>query len=551
MRPTFVLKSRSPIFVGSSCDFPAEIARLALVIAEYQCDVLYRGQKLALAEFLPLRSENWITCGNALRLDWLSICPPTGISVKMQADDLFSTPLEQAEIDFANEGGETFICGNPPYLGNKLQSDDQKSDLKNVFDGRLDGWKSLDYVAAWLMKAADYGTKTSAASAFVTTNSLCQGQQVPILWPTIFATGHEIEFAHTSFKWANLASHNAGVIVIIVGIANTGDRKKRLYSLDSDGSTFERICNNINPYLVDGPNLVVESRREPPSDCSPMLFGNMPRDGGNLLLSYEDKVVGDSDPIFQKYVRRFVGSEDFIQGKVRYCLWIERDQYKDALRSPLVAARLEAVEQMRLASKAGSTRDFAKVPYRFVQIQGTAQVSTLIIPRHSSERRDYLPIGLLDRSTIIADSAFAIYDAPLWNLAVIASRLHLVWVAAVCGKLKTDYRYSNTLGWNTFHLPTLTEKNKTDLSNSANEILLRREEYYPATIGDMYDPDSMATEFSELQEAHDRNDEIIERIYIGRRFRNDTERLERLFALYAAGQKRDSAKTLSSERERA
>lgn len=532
-------------------DFPAEIARLALVIAEYQCDVLYRGQKLALAEFLPLRSENWVTCGNALLLDWFSVCPPTGIGVRLKSDDLFSTPLDQAQIDFENEGGETYICGNPPYLGNKLQSEEQKSDLKNVFDGRLDGWKSLDYVAAWLMKAAEYGTKTNAASAFVTTNSLCQGQQVPILWPTIFETGHEIEFAHTSFKWANLASHNAGVIVIIVGISNSGEKKKRLYSIDSDGATLERICSNINPYLVDGPNLVVESKREPPNDCSPMLFGNMPRDGGNLLLSYEDKLNGSADSVFQKYLRRFVGSEDFIQGKVRYCLWIERDQYRDALHSPLIARRLAAVEQMRLASKAGSTRDFAKVPYRFVQIQGTAQASTLIVPRHSSERRDYLPVGLLDGSTVIADSAFALYDAPLWNLAVIASRLHLVWVAAVCGKLKTDYRYSNTLGWNTFPLPVLTEKNKIDLTNSATEILLRREEYYPATIGDMYDPDRMPSEFSDLREAHDRNDEIMERIYIGRRFRNDTERLEKLFALYAAAQKGDSAQVQSSERTRA
>jgi hypothetical protein len=534
-------------------DFPAEIARLALVIAEYQCDVLYRGQKLALAQFLPLRAENWITCGNALRLEWLSICPPTGTGVTLKANDLFSTPLDQAQIDFENEGGETYICGNPPYLGNKLQSNDQKSDLSIVFDGRMEGWKSLDYVAAWLMKAADYGTKTNAASAFVTTNSLCQGQQVPILWPTLFSAGHEIDFAHTSFKWANLASHNAGVIVIIVGISNSRERKKRLYTLDSDGSTLERICSNINPYLVDGPNLVVESRREPPRDCAPMLFGNMPRDGGNLIVSYDQKINGSADPVFQNYVRRFVGSEDFIQGKLRYCLWIERDQHEDALRSPVIAQRLEAVEQMRRSSKAGSTRDFAKVPYRFVQIQGTARVATLIVPRHSSERRAYLPIGLLDPSTIIADSAFAIYDAPLWNLAVIASRLHLVWVAAVCGKLKTDYRYSNTLGWNTFPLPTLTEKNKADLSNSATEILLTREAYYPATIGEMYDPDRMSSGFSELQEAHDRNDEIMERIYIGRRFRNDTERLEKLFALYASAQKEVPARELaaSSSRNRA
>lgn len=532
-------------------DFPAEIARLALVIAEYQCDVLYRGQKLALAEFLPLHSENWITCGNALRLDWLSICPPTGTGVKVQSDDLFGTPLAQAEIDFQNEGGETYICGNPPYLGNKLQSEEQKSDLSNVFKGRLEGWKSLDYVAAWLMKAADYGLQTSSASAFVVTNSICQGQQVSILWPSIFATGHAIEFAHTSFKWSNLASHNAGVIVIIVGLSNVPGKRKRLYTLDADGTALERVCGNISPYLVDGPNLVVDARRVSPNNRATMLFGNMPRDGGHLLVSPEDKAGADKDdPIFRKYLRRFVGSEDFIQGKVRYCLWIEQDQWADAARSPAVAQRLEAVRAMRLSSKAGSTRDYAEAPYRFVQIQGNAQQSALIVPRHSSERRQYLPVGLLDARTVVADSAFALYDAPLWSLALIASRLHLVWIAAVCGKLKTDYRYSNTLGWNTFPIPTLTDKNKADLTRCAEEILLAREAHFPATIADLYDPEAMP---ENLRQAHERNDEVLERIYIGRRFRNDTERLEKLFSLYAGAQKglTNSDKASSQVRRRA
>ena len=533
--------------------FPAEIARLALIIAEYQADVLYRGPKMALAEFLPLDAENWITCGNALRLNWLSICPPTGTGVKFHADDLFSQPLDQAQIDFENEGGETYICGNPPYLGNKLQSDEQKDDLRAVFEGHVEGWKSLDYVAAWLLKAADYGKRTKAASAFVTTNSLCQGQQVPILWPAIFKTGHEIMFAYTSFKWANLASYNAGVIVIVVSLSNTGTSLKRLYTLDPDGAVLGKVCSNINPYLVDGPNLVVESRREPPRDSAPMLFGNMPRDGGHLIVSREQMIAqGQTDPIFRRYLRPFFGSEDFIQGKMRYCLWIERDEYEDASQSPLIARRLEAVRRMRLESKAGSTRDFAKHPYRFVQIQGTARQSTLIVPRVSSERRPYLPVGLLDRNAVIADSAFALYDASLWNMAVIASRLHLVWVAAICGKLKTDYRYSNTLGWNTFPFPRLTEKNKADLNESASQILIAREHYYPASLGDMYDPDHFYTNFALLREAHDRNDELIERIYVGRKFKNDTERLEKLFALYAQEQKAEPlvAHTSSSARRR-
>jgi hypothetical protein len=518
--------------------FSCEIARLALIIAEFQCDVLYRGQQLALAEFLPLEAANWITCGNALRLDWLSICPPTGKGVKNRADDLFETPMDQAEIDFENEGGETYICGNPPYLGNKLQSEEQKRDLAGIFEGRIPGWRSLDYVAGWLMKAADFGLQTSAASAFVTTNSICQGQQVAILWPSIFATQHEIQFAHTSFKWANLASHNAGVIVIIVCISNRQQKRKRLYAINADGSFLEKTCDNINPYLVNGPNVVVEPRRDPPDDRSAMLFGNMPRDGGWLLVSPEQKFQeGSEDSLFRRYVRQFVGSHDFIHGKPRYCLWIDRSEYATAKNSVHLARRLQGVRAMRLESKASSTKDYAEAPYRFVQIQGTAEHSALIIPRHSSARRSFLPVGLLDAKAVVADSAFAIYDAPLWAFAVLASKLHLVWIAAVCGQLKTDYRYSNTLGWNTFPLPTFTEQNVCDLDESATRILLARESYYPATIAEMYDPDQMQSDFPTLNEAHDHNDETLERIYLGRRFKNDTERLEHLFGRFVESNK--------------
>ncbi len=265
-------------------DFPAEIARLALIIAEYQCDVLYRGQQEALAEFLPLNAMNWITCGNALRLDWLSICPSTGKAVRLAADDLFHTPLDQAQIDFENEGGETYICGNPPYLGSKWQSDEQKSELAAIFDGRVKGWKSLDYVAGWFMKAADFGTHTTAATTFVATNSINQGQQVPILWSAIFGTGHEISFAHTSFKWANLASHNAGVTVVIVGLSNHASRLRRLYSLTEVGEVVVKETDNINAYLIAGPNVIVQPSSRSLSDLPEMVRGNSPTDGGNLIL---------------------------------------------------------------------------------------------------------------------------------------------------------------------------------------------------------------------------------------------------------------------------
>ena len=511
-------------------DFPAEIARLALIIAEFQCDVVYRGQKEALAEFLPLDAQNWITCGNALRLDWLSVCPPTGAGVKHYAEDLFHTPLDQAQIDFENEGGETYICGNPPYLGSKWQKDVHKEDLRAIFDDRTPAWKSLDYVAGWFMKAADYGLRTNAVAAFVSTNSICQGQQVPILWPLIFGAGHQILFAHTSFKWANLASHNAGVIVVIVAISHGKSSPKRLFLIADDGSVIERQVSNINAYLVAGANRAVNVARSPIGNLSPMLFGNMPRDGGHFILSADERTkLLNSYPELARFIRPYLGSEEMIQGKRRWCFWIEARDSEFANEHPYLRIILDRVREFRASSAAASTRDFSSKPYRFVQIAGTAKRYTLAVAKVSSERRPYLPVQLFDRETIVSDLLFALYDSPLWNMSIVASRLHLVWIGTVCGKLKTDFRYSNTLGWNTFPVPTLTEKNKADLTRCAENILLAREVHFPATIADLYDPERIP---ADLREAHECNDEVLERIYIGRRFRNDTERLERLFDLY-------------------
>tara|TARA_R110000787_G_scaffold284415_1_gene398081 strand:- start:3993 stop:6743 length:2751 start_codon:yes stop_codon:yes gene_type:complete len=511
-------------------DFSAEIARLALIIAEYQCDVTYLGQKEALAEFLPLDARNWITCGNALRLDWLSICPPTGTGVKFQSDDLFMSPLEQAQIDFENEGGETYICGNPPYLGSKWQSKEQKDDLKRIFDGRTKSWKSLDYVAGWFMKAADYGLHTPTVSAFVSTNSICQGLQVSILWPLIFQTGHGISFAHTSFKWANLASHNAGVTVAIVAISNHISLPKKLYSLAEDGETLVTEPENINAYLVAGRNVEISPARKQMSGAAYMDLGNMPKDGGHLLMSRKeaDDFIA-KEPNFRGFIFDFVGSQEFVKGILRRCIWIEDGEVKEAEGSPEIRRRLKGVTRMRLDSDAESTRAYADRPHRFKQIQGRGKNSTIVVPKVSSEHRPYLPVGLLSQHSIVSDNAFALYDAPLWNMALIASRLHLVWITTVCGQLETRIRYSNTLGWNTFPVPKLTEKNKADLTACATDILLAREAHFPATIADLYNPETMP---ENLRAAHARNDEVLERIYIGRRFRNDTERLEKLFEMY-------------------
>ena len=510
-------------------DFPAEIARLALVIAEYQSDVHYRGQKLALAEFLPLRSDNWITCGNALRLDWLSVCPPTGIGVKMQADDLFSTPLDQAQIDFENEGGETYICGNPPYLGSTWQTAENKEDLRLVFEKRTKTWKSLDYVSGWFMKAAEYGMYTTTTAAFVATNSICQGQQVPFLWPMISATGHDITFAYSSFKWANLASHNAGVTVVIVGISNHASRLRRLYSMTDNGEFVVRDVPNINSYLLAAENIIIEKAMKPLTEVSVMDFGNKADDGGHLTLSsYQlDEMKLDAGNR-SKYIKQFYGSKEFINGDTRYCIWIQDGDLDEAQKIPALAKQIELVRQTRLSSRDAYARSLAKRAHQF-KTPRLAKQSVIVTPRVSSEDRPYLPVGLMTNWAVIGDRNFALYDAPLWNMALIASRLHWVWIATVCVRLEMRFSYSNTLGWNTFPVPALTQKNKADLTRCAEDILLAREHHFPATIADLYDPDITP---EDLRKAHERNDEVLERIYIGRRFKNDTERLEKLFDLY-------------------
>ncbi|MDE0072773.1 MAG: lactate dehydrogenase [Gammaproteobacteria bacterium] len=511
-------------------DFSAEIARLALVIAEYQCNVNYLGQKEAAAVVLPLDKANWITCANALRLDWSRVCPPTGTGVKLVSDDLFHTPLNQAEIDFENEGGETFICGNPPYLGSQGQTAQQKADLESVFEGRTKRWKSLDYVAGWFMKAADYGAQTPAASAFVATNSVCQGRQVATLWPLVSGTGHSIAFAHTSFKWANLASHNAGVTVVIVGLSNRPGSVRRLYADGTDGEATVRTTGNISPYLVPGPDVLVRPRRKPLAQLPKMSFGNMPNDDGNLLLDRPDSEEAiRRHGVNLRFIRSFVGSQEFIRGSERRCIWVTDEGLSEATENEWLAARFEAVRAKRAASDRETTRQLADSPHRFGEVRQSGSETAIVVPRHSSEGRRYLPVGYIADGTIIGDSAAAIFDAPLWHLALIASRLHLVWIATVCGKLETRYRYSNTLGWNTFPVPMLTENNRRDLTACAENILLAREAHFPATIAALYAADSMP---ENLQAAHERNDEVLERIYIGRRFRNDSERLEKLFALY-------------------
>ena len=469
-----------------------------------------------------LDSQNWILCGNALQYDWLSICPPTGKGVKHHANDLFHTPLDQAQIDFENEGGETYICGNPPYQGSVNQQEDQKTDIGRIFNKITKSYKDLDYVSAWFIKSAQYLTQINGRAGLVATNSICQGEQVSMLWPYIFSLEIEIVFAHTSFPWSNNAANNAGVTCVIVGIGKGGE--KNIYT---DG--IKRRVASISPYLIEGAETVVTKRSDPLSSLPRMVTGNLPSDGGNLLMTYSEGTQFALDhPEAKKFLKRFVGSKELINGGDRWCLWIEDDHLNDAININNIANRVDRVKAVRENSRGDQAKGGILSPHKFVYITHRTG-NAIAVPKVSSSRREYIPWGLTNNDTIVSDLARVVYDAPLWSAAIICSKMHLVWIATVCGKLKTDFRYSNTLGWNTFPVPILTEKNKTDLTRCAEDILLVREAHFPATIADLYDPKIMPID---LRAAHDRNDEVLERIYIGRRFKNDTERLEKLFDMY-------------------
>ena len=511
--------------------FAAEIARLALLIAEFQADCLYLSQQEARAMVLPLHKTGQIRVGNALRLNWLDVCPPTHAAAGAEYDLAGPTgrlALEVSGLEDTSKA-ETYICGNPPYLGNTWQSADQKADIRAVVSGRTTSTGFLDYVAGWFVKAADWLKFVPGKAAFVSTNSICQGQSVPILWPIIYAAGCTIYFAHTSFKWSNLASNKAGVTVAIVGLAPASGELRQLYEDDDQGGISRRDGPSITPYLTLGPPVIIEKQSKPLSLLNAMEFGNKPSDGGNLLLSTDELGTLGLDRQQQaRFIRKIYGSDDFINGGSRLCVWIEDEHLAEAQSIPALAARIEAVRNLRLASPDKGANALAKRAHQ-LKLMRIGAGRTIVVPGVSSERRPYLPVGLVDSRTTLTNLAFGLYDAPLWNLALIASRIHLVWIATVCGKLETRYRYSNTMGWNTFPVPRLTEQDKMDLTRTAENILITREAHFPATIADLYDPEAMP---DDLHRAHEENDEVLERIYIGRRFRNDTERLEKLFDLY-------------------
>ncbi len=490
-------------------DFAHEMAILSLWLAEHQMNRVFEEMLFDYGKsknILPLKEAGQITHANATRTNWKEACSIT-------RDD------------------EVYIIGNPPYLGARLQDTEQKKDMKIVFNGKK-GYNNMDYISCWFYKAKDYIKDFNAKCAFVTTNSICQGEQVALIWPTILSDEVEIDFAYQSFKWTNNAKGNAGVTVIIVGLRNVNNSSKYLFT-----ENFRKLAKNISPYLLDGANTIVVGRSKPLSNFREISFGSMPNDKGNLLLNEEerDNLVKKNNNSL-KYIKQFSGGAEFVRGIKKYCLWIGNDEVKEAYKIPEIANRIDNVEIHRLNSKREATNALAEYPHLFGEIRHINSDS-IIIPATSSERRDYIPIGFLNEDTVISNSAMAIYHAQPWLFAVVTSRIHMVWVRNVGGKLKTDYRYSAKLCYNTFPFPEISNKQKENLNLYVFAILDERAKNPSKTMAQLYNPDTMP---KGLLQAHQELDTAIEQCYRLQPFKNDTDRLEYLFKKYEEMVKKDT-----------
>ena len=503
--------------------FAAEIARLSLLIAEFQCDVRFIGQMEARALVLPLHATGTIVTGNALRIAWEEVCPPVTPSAEEQ--DL-GGPTGRLNLEGGGEDWETYICGNPPFAGLTKQTPENKSDLRHVYAGSPISPSAVDYVSAWYYKSAAYAKAVQSQFAFVSTNSICQGQSVTKFWSHILEDGVTIRFAHTSFLWKNLAKKNAGVIVVVVGLDRENHQQKWLYTADQKIS-----CDFINPYLTSIRLTAVRESNRPLHGLSELVRGSIPNCDGNLVLDQSERnTMQRQDPSSERFLHRYVGAQEISKGIVRYCLFIPEELKDEARDNPAIADRIEEVRRHRLRSTKKTTREvLSKIPHRFELISSIGGSSAVAVSRTTSENREFLAADIFPEGTVVNDNAFFAEPQDLVLFSILVSRSHLRWIATVCGRMKNDYRYANTLGWNTFPVPKLTETDRANLTRCAEDILLAREAHFPATIAELYDPEKMP---DDLRTAHDRNDETLERIYIGRCFRNDTERLEKLFDMY-------------------
>lgn len=503
-------------------DFAHEVAMLSLWISDHQMNTELNGKiPNFIRKTLPLQKIGGITCANALKVDWNEICSK-------------------------NKDDEVFVFGNPPYLGAKLQNEEQKNDLKISFKG-LDGYKKLDYISAWFYLGAKYIEDSNSLLAFVSTNSITQGEQVGYLWNEILNFA-EISFAYTSFKWQNNAAHNAGVTVIIVGLKSLQAKFDKTIFTGNDKIS----ARNINPYLANAENIIVNPLNYPlNSSFGKMSFGNMPRDDGGLILDLEEyRKIVNNYPQAERIFKRYIGSSEFINSEYRYCIWLD-DETLDFFKDyDFLKNRLVRVRNFRLQSKAQSTAQYAQYPHLFVQRgdrdeafkkfksnpqKQNEEMISIIVPSVSSENRIYVPMGLVYENDIVSNAAMVIYDAPIWLLGILSSRMHMVWLRAIGGKLETRYRYSASLVYNTFVVPEISEQMKENLEEQMGEILDKRD-FLGGSLASLYgsplaenNPKPMNEELLNL---HKRLDRLVDSIYQRAEFKNDEERLALLLNLY-------------------
>jgi hypothetical protein len=486
-------------------EFPAQIAQVALWLVDHQMNIKVSEEFGSYFVRIPLKHAATIVHGNALQLDWNAVLPAPTCA---------------------------YVLGNPPFVGAMVMSDTQREDMAKVFSN-LKSYGVLDYVSAWYWKAARYIQDTPIRCAFVSTNSITQGEQVGLLWePLMIRCGICIHFAHQTFQWSNEARGVAAVHCVIVGFGLQDAPNKTIYQYENIRAVAHaQPAQNINAYLVDGPLVFLKNRSTPICTVPTMRFGSMPRDGGNLILSpVERQELLAAEPWTEPYLLRYTGAEEFLNAGERYCLWLVGVPPDVLAKSRKVIARLDAVKRFREASKATSTRKFATTPGLFCQIAQPGS-DYLLVPRVSSERRMFLPIGFMPKTTVGNDQVLLIPDATVFHFGVVSSTMHNAWIRYTAGRLKSDCRYSKDIVYNNFPWPEPTAKQRAAIEAAAQAVLDARAAHPNATLADLYDPLTMPPD---LLRAHQTLDRAVDAAYAYKDATTDAARVAFLFARYQA-----------------
>lgn len=479
-------------------DFAHETAKLSLWLAEHQMNLAFKEVFGSAKPTLPLQDGGHIVCANATRKNWEDVCPK-------------------------DEGVEIYIMGNPPYVGSRKQSKDQKVDMTIVLDG-INGYKNLDYIACWFFLGVKYIQDSNSKLALVSTNSIIQGQQVSLLWPYIIQTDSEIAFAHQSFKWTNNAKGNAGVTCVIIGLRNILSEPKYLFN----GGTYS-LVKNINAYLIARNNIFIQKERKPLMSVPIMMAGNYTGHAQQLMLTEDEKNrLVSKHPKIQTLLRKVIGSNELIKGITRWCLWISDENKELAESFPEVRERIELVKVARQESKDTEANKLVARPHQFRDIRETTSQS-IVVPTVSSERRKYLPIIFIDKETIVTNKAMVLYDSEPYIFSLLASKIHMTWIRVIGGRMREDISYSSVLCYNTFPFPKINEAQKATLEDHVFKLLDEREKHPEKTMAELYDPDKMP---EGLRQAHHEMDLVVEQCYRKKPFSSDEERLEYLFKLY-------------------